>query len=49
MKDWLNQIEAIVASEKLKNKSVYDKMSSDILDMADSITVMVAEMRPSQK
>jgi hypothetical protein len=46
---WLNKLEANMLSEREKNKAVYDKMTSDIIDMADSITVMIAELKPAQK
>jgi hypothetical protein len=49
VKDCLNKVEANAASEREKNKAVYERMNSDILDMADSITVMIAELRPAQK
>lgn len=41
-KQWLNKVEANVASDREKNNAVYEKMSSDILDMADSITVLIS-------
>lgn len=47
-KKWLNKVEANVSSDREKNKAVYDKMSSDILDMADSLTVMIAELKPQK-
>ncbi len=36
-------------SEREKNKAVYEKMSKDILDVADSMMAVIAEIKPPTK
>lgn len=45
----INQLEVSHFSEKQKSKAVYDKMSSDVLDIADSLMVLMSELKPPQK
>ena len=45
----INQLEVSHFSEKEKSKGVYDKMSSDVLDIADSLMVLMSELKPPQK
>lgn len=39
-------MEAQSLSESQKSKSMYDKLASDILDIADSLTTVIAELQP---
>ena len=45
----INTVEAGLFADRQKNKAIHDKMTTDLLDIADSITLVLTQMKPAEK